>query len=173
MKYSLCLLRAPLTCTVPQDKGLAHKTDAHTAFLNAVSWSKPGFFYSWDTAQNRSSIPTITSDYLSWYLVNPVSVLGCSQLCSACGVHLLSWNTSLWSPFHWGGVEVFQWPKWPRINTNRALKCHHWILTAWQQPGTTILVCTDIHLIRTAGKNLRDSLNKLFSVCYSTPSIYT
>lgn len=108
MKHRPCLLRASLTSTGLQDKSFAHKTDVDAAFLNAVSWRKLGIFYSWDIAQKRSLIPSITSDSLNWYLVNPVSALGCSQFSlhvgCLCYLEMLLFGLS----FTWGKVEVFQ-----------------------------------------------------------------
>lgn len=85
-KYSPCLLRAALTCTVLQDIHIQH------------SWmlfpEENLYFYSWDIAQNRNLIPTITSDSLHWYLVNAVSALGCSQLSLFC---------------IWGACSILKW----------------------------------------------------------------
>lgn len=123
-KHSPWLLRASLTCTGTRDKSFAYKTDVHTAFLDAISWRKPGIFYSWDIAQKRRLILTITSDSLNWYLVNPVSALGYSQF----SLHV---GCSFYLEMLLFGLS-FTWGKWKfsnNLNDPESIAIELWNVT--------------------------------------------
>lgn len=92
-KSRLNLLRAPLTCTDLQGKGLVHKTDVHTACLGVVLALPEGnLVFSTSRIWPRTGTQSPPALLLYPHFVNLISATGYIQICtySAYRMHLES-----------------------------------------------------------------------------------